>query len=64
MIGDVICNDCDISETFINSANIAPNNIYIYLHIDKQIDRYRDIDKYSIYIYIYIYILYIYMQLY
>ena len=32
MIEDVISNDCDISETFINSANIAPNNI------DRQID--------------------------
>ena len=32
MIGDVISNDCDISETFINSANIAPNNIYIFTY--------------------------------
>ena len=56
MIGDAICNDCDISETFINSANIVPNNIYIYIQINRQIDRYIDIHKYSIYIYIYIYI--------
>ena len=33
MIEDVISNDCDISETFNNSANIASNNIY--LHRDK-----------------------------
>ena len=39
MIEDVISNDCNISDTFINSANITPNNIYLY--IDKQIDRYR-----------------------
>ena len=36
MIEDVISNDCNISDTFINSANIAPNNI------DKQIDRQVD----------------------
>ena len=36
MIEDVISNDCNISDTFINSANITPNNIYLY--IDRQID--------------------------
>ena len=35
MIEDVISNDCDISQTFFNSANIAPNN----RQIDRQIDR-------------------------
>ena len=40
MIEDVISNDCNISDTFINSAIIAPNNIYLY--IDKQIDRQVD----------------------
>ena len=64
MTEDVISNDCDISETFINPANIAPSNID--RQIDRQID---DIDRYiqQIYIYVYIYIyiyIFIYMQLY
>ena len=60
MTEDVISNDCDISETFINPANIAPNNI------DRQIDRQMiQIDIYSRYTYMYIYIyIYIYIYLY
>ena len=40
MIEDVISNDFNLSDTSINSAIIAPNNIYLY--IDKQIDSYVD----------------------
>ena len=52
MIEDVISNDCNISETFINSANIAQT-----IQIDRQIDRQRDrqIDRQIDIVYIYIY---------
>ena len=43
MLKDVISNNCDIHEAFINSANITPSKFYIYIYIYVTILYYHNI---------------------
>ena len=46
MFKDVISNNCDIHEAFINSANITPSKFYIYIYICN----YTILSQYTFYI--------------